>query len=89
MEPIINQEQFLPIIQQESGGKRGRERERESEAPQLSVGDEGRKRNAGVRYMKNRHEDQNQDKGGGGKRDEGMARKLYENGWRRLSPTQI
>lgn len=59
MEPIINQEQFLPIIQQEPGGKKEGEKERGCLALQLSVGDEGRKRKAErvKYYMKNRYEE--------------------------------
>jgi len=53
MEPIINQEQFLPIIQQEPGGGKRRE-----SALQLPVGDGGRKGKKAQRvkyYMKNRY----------------------------------
>lgn len=83
MEPIINQEQFLPIIQQEPGGGK-----RDRLALQLSVGDEGRKRKAErvKYYMKNRYEEAigNWDKADG-KRDEGMEKgcKVIWNNWRR------
>lgn len=55
MEPIINQEQFLPIIQQEP--RRGKKKE-SCLALKLSVGDEAKKRKAErvKYYMKNRHE---------------------------------